>query len=120
MRRWPLRMPPSSRLMVRMFAAALASTMIGATTPKTHVVTIEGVQFNPQELTVQRGDRVVWVNKDLFPHTATASAKSFDSGNIAPKASWTYVARSPGEYAYSCTFHPTMKGKLIVQPPGSK
>ena len=110
-----LRLPAPSRLLVRAFAAALAFTMIAGTAPQTHIVTIEGVQFSPQELTVQRGDRVVWMNKDLFPHTATASAKSFDSGNLLPNASWTYVARSPGEYAYACTFHPTMQGKLIVR-----
>lgn len=81
----------------------------------TLIVTIEGMQYNPQELTVRRGDRVVWVNKDLFPHTVTAATKAFDSGSIAPNASWSYVTRKPGEYSYSCTFHPTMKGKLTVQ-----
>ena len=79
-----------------------------------HTVTIENLQFNPQALTVQRGDRIVWVNKDLFPHTVTAD-KVFDSGSIASNASWSYVATKSGEYAYSCTFHPTMKGKLKVQ-----
>lgn len=77
-------------------------------------VTIEGMQFNPPELTVHRGDHIVWVNKDLFPHTVTAD-KAFDSGSIAANASWTYVAAKSGEYAYGCTFHPTMKGKITVQ-----
>ena len=81
----------------------------------TRIVTIEGLQYNPRELTVHRGDRVVWVNKDLFPHTVTADTKAFDSGSIAANASWSYVTRKPGEYPYSCTFHPTMKGKLTVQ-----
>ena len=83
--------------------------------PATHVVTIEGMSFNPQSLTVHIGDRVVWVNKDLFPHTATADTRTFDSGSIAPDASWTFVAGKAGDYAYRCTFHPTMKGKLMVQ-----
>jgi plastocyanin len=81
----------------------------------TRIVTIEGVQFNPQELTVHRGDRVVWVNKDLFPHTVTADTKAFDSHSIAANASWSYAASKPGDYSYSCTFHPTMKGKITVQ-----
>jgi plastocyanin len=81
---------------------------------KNHTVTIEGMQFNPQELTVHRGDHIVWVNKDLFPHTVTAD-KVFDSGSIATSASWSYVAAKSGEYAYGCTFHPTMKGKITVQ-----
>jgi plastocyanin len=55
-----------------------------------------------------------WVNKDLFPHTVT-SDKVFDSGSIAVDASWGYVANTTGVYAYSCTFHPTMKGSITVQ-----
>ena len=81
---------------------------------ETHTVTIEGMQFDPQELIVHRGDRIVWVNKDLFPHTVTAS-KMFDSGTIAANSSWSYIAAKSGEYAYGCAFHPTMKGKITVQ-----
>ena len=83
--------------------------------PKTYVVTIENMRFSPDALTVQRGDRVVWVNKDLFPHTATALTKAFDSRSIEPNASWTYVARKPGQYAYVCTLHPTMKARFTVR-----
>ena len=36
-----------------------------------HTVVIENMQFNPATLTVRRGERIVWVNKDLFPHTVT-------------------------------------------------
>jgi len=78
-------------------------------------VTIENLEFSPKQLTVRRGDRIVWVNKDLFPHTATADGHAFDSRSIAPNASWTYVAGKPGEYPYGCTFHPTMKATLTVQ-----
>ncbi|HEV2551108.1 MAG TPA: cupredoxin family copper-binding protein [Stellaceae bacterium] len=94
---------------------ALSLTASAAAGPgASHTVTIENMQFQPQELIVHRGDRIVWVNKDLFPHTVTAD-KIFDSGSIASNASWSYSARKSGEYAYGCTFHPTMKGKLKVQ-----
>ena len=82
--------------------------------PKTHVATTENMRFSPDALTVQRGDRVVWINKDLFAHTATAVSKAFDSHNIEPNASWTYVAGKPGEYDYVCALHPTMKARLTV------
>lgn len=98
-------------------AALLALSLVAlatASAARTHTVTIENMQFSPSELTVQRGDTIVWVNKDLFPHTAT-SDKTFDSGSIAANASWSYVAARSGEYAYGCTFHPTMKGKIIVK-----
>jgi plastocyanin len=80
-----------------------------------HTVVIENMQFNPAELQVRRGERIVWVNKDLFPHTVTSASHAFDSGSIAATSSWTYVARKAGEYAYGCTFHPTMKGVLKVK-----
>ena len=32
--------------------------------PTTHTVTIEGMEFAPEALTVGAGDTVVWVNKD--------------------------------------------------------
>ena len=80
-----------------------------------HTVVIENMQYNPPELRVHRGERIVWVNKDLFPHTVTAASHAFDSGSIAANSSWTHVASKAGEYAYACTFHPTMKGILKVQ-----
>ena len=103
---------------MRVLAAALLAVTVTASASAppaaTHTVTIENMQFNPPQLTVHRGDRIVWVNKDLFPHTVT-SGKVFDSGSIAVDASWSYVANKTGVYAYSCTFHPTMKGRITVQ-----
>lgn len=80
----------------------------------THTVTIEGMKFAPATLTVKRGDRIVWRNKDVVPHTATAS-KAFDSGSIAAGRSWSHAAPKPGRYDYVCTFHPGMKATLVVQ-----
>lgn len=82
----------------------------------TYVVTIEQMRFDPPTVTVHRGDSVVWVNKDLVAHTASGDAKSFDSGSIAPEASWRYVVSEPGRHPYKCLFHPTMHGTLIVKP----
>jgi len=83
--------------------------------PAAHTVVIENMQFNPATLTVRRGERIVWVNKDLFPHTVTSVAKAFDSGSIAPDGSWSFTPRKAGSYPYGCTFHPTMKGTIRVQ-----
>jgi plastocyanin len=96
----------------------VTAVAVGAAAPPaaaTHTVVIENLQFSPKELTVSRGDRIVWVNKDLFPHTATAEGKAFDSQSIAANASWSYVASKPGTYPYGCTFHPTMKATLTVK-----
>jgi plastocyanin len=65
-------------------------------------------------VTVKRGDSVVWINEDPFPHTVTA-AGAFDSKSIAADGSWKYRPLRAGEFAYTCTFHPNMKGTLNVQ-----
>ena len=80
-----------------------------------HTVTIEAMKYSPEHLTVHAGDTVVWINKDLFPHTVTDVSKRFDSHEIKPNASWRYVAKARGEFAYVCTLHPTMKGALVVE-----
>jgi plastocyanin len=80
----------------------------------THTVKIEGMQFVPSTLTVKAGDRIVWRNADLVPHTATARGR-FDSGSIAPGSSWEHAVPPPGRYDYICTFHPGMKATLVVQ-----
>jgi plastocyanin len=98
-----------------MIAMVLIAPAGAAVQGALHTVTIDGVQFSPSELIVHPGDRVVWVNKDPFPHTVTASNKLFDSGSIAVNASWSYTVTKNGEIDYSCTFHPTMKGKIRVQ-----
>jgi plastocyanin len=87
----------------------------GRAVPKTHTVTIEGMRFQPQTLTVSRGDTIVWVNKDVVPHTATSKAGGFDSKTIQVEGSWEYTAGTKGEFAYICAFHPVMKATLRVQ-----
>jgi plastocyanin len=85
-----------------------------AAAPVTHTVVLDGVKFEPETLTVKRGETVIWVNKDPFPHTVTAKG-AFDSHDIAAGKSWKYAARKAGEYAYVCTLHPNMKGTLKVE-----
>jgi len=83
--------------------------------PAIHTVVIEAVKFTPAVMTVNRGDVVVWVNKDPIPHTATAPHGAFDSHSIAAGGSWKFIARHKGEFAYICTLHPSMQGTLIVK-----
>lgn len=86
----------------------------GAAWSATHVVTIEGMKFEPDAVTVRPGDTVVWQNKDVVPHTATA-AGSFDSREIAAGKRWSWTARKAGRHAYVCTYHPGMQGTVVVQ-----
>ena len=100
-------------------AVALLLTGVGinptaAAQTATHTVVMDGVKYEPEQLTVKRGETVIWVNKDPFPHTVTAEGL-FDSHDIPAGKSWKYTPRKAGEYAYICTLHPTMKGTLKVE-----
>ena len=76
---------------------------------------IEGSHFEPEVLTVRIGDRITWVNKDPFPHTATSTGH-FDSTAIQPDQIVDVHTEGEGELAYICSFHPTtMKATLRVQ-----
>lgn len=98
-------------LLVLLLAGAESEPAAAATT---HTVVMEAVKYQPETVTVKRGDTVIWVNKDPFPHTVTAKGV-FDSHVILAGKSWKYTPRKPGEYAYVCTLHPTMKGTLKVE-----
>ena len=94
--------------------AALLAAGPSAAGAETRTVTIEGMKFAPEAVTVKRGDTVVWENRDLVPHTATARG-AFDSGPIAAGKSWRFVAAKAGRYEVVCTLHPTMKSTLVVE-----
>ena len=110
-----------SRRLLLLAALALAvgatglSPLATAAPPATHTVTMDGSRFDPSALAVKAGDTVVWVNKDPFPHTSTSKAGGFDSQTIAAGKSWTLTTAKKGTFAYTCTFHPTMKGTLRVK-----
>ena len=93
----------------------ISFTADGRPRPKRHTVTIESMRFQPETLTVARGDTIVWVNKDLVPHTATSKTGGFDSQIIPAEKSWELTVRKKGEFAYVCTFHPTMAATLQVR-----
>jgi len=104
---------PSAR---RSLAAAVAALLIGGAdaAPVVYTVSIDGFEFHPPEVTVGKGDVVVWVNKDPVPHTATAKGAALDSGSIAASGSFRFTATREGRFDYVCTLHPTMKGVLVV------
>lgn len=108
-----------SRSLAAALAVLLCTLSIGAAPrarkPLTHTVVIEGTTFKPQDLTVKVGDSVVWTNKDPFSHTATSTAGGFDSRGIAEGNRWKYRTAKKGDFAYICTYHTTMKGRLRVE-----
>lgn len=78
-------------------------------------VTIANFDYHPRTITVAAGTRITWVNTDQTNHTVTADAGSFDVGNISEKGRKSRVFSKPGTYAYHCTYHPNMHGRVVVK-----
>jgi len=83
--------------------------------PRAQTVKIQNFVFVPAELTVARGDTVVWSNTDFVPHSTTARNSAWDSKAIEANGNWRFVARDAGRYDYYCVFHPNMKGTIVVR-----
>ncbi len=86
------------------------------TTPSKTDVMISGYSFSTSPITINAGTSVVWTNKDSTPHTVTSdSGSELSSGSLSRDASYAHTFSTPGTYKYHCTFHPGMKGTIIVQ-----
>ena len=82
----------------------------------TRTVLIQNFHFKPAKITIKRGMKVRWINKDRMTHTATANnGKSFDSGHLSKGESYTHTFKSVGTKKYHCEIHPFMRGRVVVK-----
>ena len=96
-------------------AAALTSMGIAQEMgARRHHVTIKDFQFAPASVVVAPGDTVVWVNRDLVPHTITARDGSWDSDGLGQNATWEMHVTNSTAGEYLCRYHPTMHGRLMI------
>jgi len=80
---------------------------------KVHIVEIKQMKFEPNEVHIHRGDKVMWVNHDLLAHDVTEEArKLWSSSTMSVGASWSMTFTQSSDYY--CSIHVVMKGKVIV------
>jgi plastocyanin len=96
-------------------APAPGDTSAAARTGPTAKAGIKSLAFQPNRIEITAGTTVAWTNDDPLEHTVTAVDRSFDSGLIAPGATWHYTFTRPGTYPFFCQPHPFMKGVVIVK-----
>ncbi len=84
--------------------------------PAANTVMIQGMAFTPAAITIKAGQTVTWVNQDTLAHTVTGDQGGWDSGSLAPGASYQQTFPKAGQYAYHCSIHPFMVGQVIVTP----
>jgi plastocyanin len=78
--------------------------------------------YDPDSLTVTKGDSVTVVNQDTTLHTVTSGtgpqgSGEFDTGFMEADATATIETTNldPATYDYFCMVHPYMKGTLVVE-----
>jgi plastocyanin len=98
---------------VALVLASQASAGPAATASKAKKVSIVNFTYKPGKLTVTRGTKVAFANMDSAPHTATG--RGFDTGNIGGGATKSVKFGRAGTFAYHCTIHPSMHGKIVVK-----
>jgi plastocyanin len=81
----------------------------------TITITVKDLVFMPAAAAAKVGDTIVWDNKDVLQHTATATDKMFDV-LLPPGKSGRFVVKKAGTFDYFCKFHPNMKAKVTVTP----
>jgi plastocyanin len=79
-----------------------------------YVVEMRNMKFGPAPAHLKAGDTIVWVNKDMFRHTATAWMGPFDL-DLAPGAQGEAVLKKPGVWNVFCRYHPSMTLRLTVE-----
>jgi plastocyanin len=79
-------------------------------------VSMEGIAFQPAEVTVSAGDTVNWVNNDTVGHDVTAdSFSSGEPGAMANGDEFEHTFEEAGTFDYVCTVHPGMEGSVVVE-----
>jgi plastocyanin len=78
-------------------------------------VTIANMAFSPATVTIPLGTTVTWTNTDPVAHTVTAAGGTFNSGHLNPGQTFTHTFNTAGTFDYQCTYHPYMKGTIVVQ-----
>jgi plastocyanin len=77
-------------------------------------VKIDSFNFSPAALTVKAGTEITWTNADDIPHTVVSNG-AFKSKVLGTGEKFTFTASKPGTYSYSCSIHPNMTGKVVVE-----
>ncbi|MDE1861590.1 MAG: hypothetical protein KGI33_01630 [Thaumarchaeota archaeon] len=77
--------------------------------------------YDPGMANVPPRTIVTWTNMDTTAHTVTSGDPSgssigsvFDSGQIPPGGTYSFMFMSSGTYRYFCTIHPWMTGEVLV------
>src|SRR4051812_11565740 len=77
-------------------------------------VTIDNAAFATPHLDVLAGDTVTWHNASFRAHNVNAADGSFVSPRLLASSMFIHRFDTPGDFAYYCQLHPSMRGDVAV------
>jgi len=80
-------------------------------------VVIDNFSFTPATISVTRGTKVTWTNRDDIPHTVTDAdhPKTIKSPALDTGDTYSRTFLAAGTYHYFCSLHPHMQGTVVVK-----
>jgi plastocyanin len=76
-------------------------------------VSLKGMAIVPSDINVAAGGTVTFTNEDSVDHDIAGD--SWDSGLMAPGATFSQVFATAGTFQIKCTIHPSMTGTVNVK-----
>ena len=75
--------------------------------------------YQPEEITIQVGTTVTWINDDTIIHDVISGTRDSPTGliespDIAAGESFSFTFEEVGTYEYYCSYHAGMSGTVIV------
>ncbi len=93
---------------------------VAAKTPSAPVtdISIKASKYHPKNVEIKVGSTLTWTNNDTVPESVTSDAPGlFDSGPLAPGATWKYTFSKAGVFPYhSSTNKAGVYGSVTVTP----
>lgn len=113
---WGVRSWSRRGLLRRLVVLTTLPVMRRAMAQEAGSATVEMTKFAfvPVRIEIKTGGSVIFINRDLVPHTATADDGSFDTGTLRKDARKEIVFSEAGEFPYYCRFHRHMTGIIRV------
>ena len=82
-------------------------------------VRIDGMRFDPENITVKPGTTVTWLHGSQMPHTVSGNADGLRSGTLYKGQQFSHTFNTTGSYSYFCGLHPSMTGSVVVEEMGT-
>lgn len=84
------------------------------------VVEIDKMKYGTPDLKIKKGQTVTWINKEAMPHNVefqkgVVSEAAMKGPMLKKEQAFSVTFNDAGDFAYHCTPHPFMKGKVTVE-----